>query len=394
LKTFISESGKLSANPSTGNILVVDFESNIKVIDNFIKEIDRLMQQVLVEVRIYDVTYTENFDIEVEWDAGRNNPITTISNTKTINELTGTTTADVTTETTSTAWQHSDAGVAKHTSEATKTYTYRKSKPFVGGSFNATSGGTIRLGFLNDAVNIDIALSMLHKQVEAKLLANPRILVLDNETAEFKIISEIPYQEVSETSEGGSMTGYKFKEVGVKLVVTPHITRDGMIRLNISPEFSVVVGTGSPPTVDKRIVNTKALVKDGQTVVIGGLRKREVSQDIRKVPLLGDIPLLGGLFTRVDEEVKTNELFIFITPTIVAEPTLSANELKGLKATEFGGPEVTYAEGEKAEKEKEKIEKKQPSKQSPKQPSKQPLRQRYPSSVEELKRALAPSSKP
>jgi len=159
-----------------------------------------------------------------------------------------------------------------------------------------------------------------------------------------------------------------------------------MIRLSISPEFSVRVGTTSPPTVDRRKVDTKALVKDGQTVVIGGLRKREVSQDISKVPLLGDIPLLGALFTKVDEDVKTNELFVFITPRIVVEPTLSAGELRGLKATEFGGPEVTYTEGEKAEKEKEKIEKKQPSKQL--------SRQRYPSSVEELKRALAPSSKP
>src|SRR4030042_844901 len=85
LKTFISKSGQLSANPSTGNILVVDFESNIKVIDSFVMEIDRLMHQVMVEVRIYDVTATEGFDIGTKWDAGRNNPITSITTTETIN---------------------------------------------------------------------------------------------------------------------------------------------------------------------------------------------------------------------------------------------------------------------------------------------------------------------
>ena len=344
LKAFISGSGRLSANPSTGNILVVDFESNIKAIDNFVKEIDRLMQQVLVEVRIYDVTTTEGFDIGAEWDAGRNNPITGISNVDTFNEITGTSTTNVTTKTTNTAWQDSDAGLTA------TSYAYRKSNPFVGGSFDADTAGTIRLGLL-DTVNVDIALNVLRTQVGAKLLANPRILVLDNKTAEFKIISEIPYTErtIGQTTEETT----QFKEVGVQLKVTPHVTREGMIRLHIVPEFGVVVGTliaGQAPTVDTRKVDTEALVKDGQTVVLGGLRKREVTQDVSKIPLLGDVPLLGALFKEVSESVKTNELLIFITPRIVAEPTLSSAETNSLEATNFGGPKVTYTEDEKAEK--------------------------------------------
>jgi type IV pilus assembly protein PilQ len=358
LRTFISNNGQLSANPSTGNILVVDFESNIKVIDNFVKEIDRLMQQVLVEVRIYDVTTTDGFDIGAEWDAGRNNPITTFTpNTEAdnivTNNLTGVTTTDTTTINTTkvkqTAWQDSDAGVVEHSLTVPKTYTYRKSNPFVGGSFSADTAGTIRLGLL-DTVNVDIALNILRTQVGAKLLANPRILVLDNETAEFKIIRQIPYTEVSTTSAGTDIPTVKFKDVGTELKVTPHITREGMIRLDISPEFGVRVGSTTPPTVDTRKINTKALVKDGQTVVLGGLRKREVSQDISKIPILGDVPLLGALFTEVSESVTTSELLIFITPRIVAEPTLSAGELKGLEATDFSDPKIADTEYEKAEK--------------------------------------------
>jgi type IV pilus assembly protein PilQ len=354
LKRFISKQGYLSSSPGTSNIIVTDTESHIKAIDEFVEEVDRITPQMLVEVRIYDVTSTEGFDIGTEWTAGRNNPITSISNTKTINELTGTTTADTTTETTSTAWQENYAGGAT----VTNAYNYRKSKPFVGGSFDSDAGGTISIGFL-DSVNIELALNILRTQVGAKLLANPRILVLDNETAEFKIISEIPYTEQSETSAGGSMTSTKFKEVGVELKVTPHVTRDGMIRLHIMPVFSVVSELGSiipdsgglrsVPTVDSREVDTITLVQDGQTVVLGGLRKREVSQDITKVPLLGDIPLVGGLFTDVSEEVETNELIVFITPEIVIEPTLSPGENKGLAATNFGGPKVTYTEDERAE---------------------------------------------
>ncbi|MBN1392524.1 MAG: hypothetical protein JW947_06955 [Sedimentisphaerales bacterium] len=361
LKTFISKSGQLSANPSTGNILVVDFESNIKVIDSFVMEIDRLMHQVLVEVRIYDVTATEGFDIGAEWDAGRNNPITVIGNTKTINELTGTTTVDTTTKTTTNAWQTNDAGLPASLSGSTSSFLHRKSNPFVGGTFDAgNSIGSIRLGLL-DTVNVDIVLNILRNQVGAKLLANPRILVLDNETAKFKIISEIPYTEQSDTSEGGSLTSTAFKEVGVELQVTPHVTREGMIRLHIMPTFSVVSELGdiipnagatarSVPTIDSREIDTKALVKDGQTVVIGGLRKREVSQDVSKIPFLGDVPILGHLFSNTSEEVKTNELLIFITPKIIVEPTLSANELKGLKATDFSDPKPLDTEFEKAEK--------------------------------------------
>jgi type IV pilus secretin PilQ/predicted competence protein len=368
LKKFISKRGSISSNPGTSNIIVTDTASSIKAIDTFIDEIDRITPQVMVEVRIYDITSTDGFDIGAEWAAGRNNPITSVTNTDTravvdtvdtvapVNTGTVTTDTDTTTKTTGTAWQSSDAGVAKHTSEATKTYTYRKGKPFIGGDFSADAGGTIRLGLL-DTVSVEMALNMLRKEVGAKLLANPRILVLDNETAEFKIISEIPYTEASQSSTGGAtMTSIQFKEVGVELKVTPHVTRNGMVRLHIIPEFGVVSEKGvlvgavqTVPTIDSRKVDTKALVKDGQTVVLGGLRKRTVTQTIKKVPILGDVPIMGSLFSDVSEEVKTNELIIFITPKIIIEPTLSPNEIKGLEATDFGDPKVTDTEAEKAE---------------------------------------------
>jgi type IV pilus secretin PilQ/predicted competence protein len=365
LKKFISKRGSISSNPGTSNIIVTDTGSTIKAIDTFIDEIDRITPQVMVEVRIYDITSTDGFDISGEWTAGRNNPITTYTtNQREINydHLTGAATKDETDTIgeQTTAWQSSDAGTAKHTSEATKNYAYRKSKPFVGGSFDSESAGTIRLGLL-DTVNVELALNILRSEVGAKLLANPRILVLDNETAEFKIISEIPYTETSDTSSGGSMTSIRFKEVGVELKVTPHVTRDGMIRLHIMPEFGVVAekgvktaGTalGTVPTVDVRKVDTKALVKDGQSVVLGGLRKRTVTQTVKKIPFLGDVPIMGSIFSDVTEEVKTNELLIFITPKIIIDPTLSPKELKHLKATEFGDPRITETIDEKAEAEK------------------------------------------
>jgi type II secretory pathway component GspD/PulD (secretin) len=383
LKKFISKRGSISCSAGTSNIIVKDSESNIKAIDSFIEKIDRVTPQVMVEARIYDISSTEGFDIGADWTFGRNTPITTIADTKThtktetktgptntyeqtitdtVDTVDPTNTGTVTvTETTiapattgyeitdvtekekgaPTTWQENTAGGVT----GGDAYLYRKSKPFVGGEFEALTGGTIRLGLL-DSVNVELALNILRSEIGAKLLANPRILVLDNETAEFKIITQIPYTEVSTTGNTATQT-VKFKDVGVELKVTPHVTRDGMVRLNITPEFGVRVGSTTPPTVDSRKVNTKALIKDGQTVVLGGLRKREVSQEVHKVAVLGDIPILGGLFSDVQEEVVTSELLIFITPNIVTEPTLSARERKGLEATEFGGPKITYSRDEK-----------------------------------------------
>jgi type IV pilus assembly protein PilQ len=339
LTKFISKRGSISSSIGTSDIIVTDTTSSMRAIDDFITEIDRITPQVMVEVRIYDVTSTDGFDIGTEWTAARNNPITTISSS----DISGTGTT--TTKTTETAWQSSGAG------EAIPSYTYKKSKPFVGGSFDADSGGSIRFGLL-DSVNVEFTLSMLKSDVGAKLLANPRILVLDNETADFKIISEIPYTEQSQTSSGGSMTSTQFKDVGVELSVTPHVTRDGMVRLHVVPEFGVVsekgktlsTGQQTVPTVDTRKIDTKALLKDGQTVVLGGLRRRTVTQTVKKVPFIGDVPLMGTLFSTVSEEVKTNELIIFITPRILAEQALLApREADDLKATHFSNPRTVNA---------------------------------------------------
>jgi general secretion pathway protein D len=204
-------------------------------------------------------------------------------------------------------------------------------------------------------LDIDILLRAEQENVDAKLLANPRILVLDNEKALFDIVTEHPYIERTISGETIVET-VKFKEVGVKLQVKPHVTRDGMVRLHIIPEFGVVVQaasaeTSNVPVVDTRTVNTIALVESGQTVVLGGLRKKDVSKQVDKVPLLGDLPLIGGLFRFTAEDTAVNELVVFITPQIIEEPLLSENEKRAYEVTEFKGPKVALTEAEKKESE-------------------------------------------
>ena len=317
LKKFISQRGSLSSNKGTSNIIVTDTETKIKAIDTFIEEIDRITPQILVEVRVYDITSQEKLDLGIEWDAGR------------------------------------------RTTFVSGEPTSGKVNPFAVGAFEGgvdkASDATafFRWGILGDGLDIDMQLSAEHEKADAKLLANPRIMVLDNEEALFDIVTEEPYAETNVTGNTVTET-IKFKDVGVKLVVIPHVTRDGMLRLKISPEFSVVVrqasfATSAVPVVDKRKVNTIALVKDGHTVVLGGLRKKDVSKQVNKIPLLGDLPLVGALFKFEGEDTTINELVVFITPRIIEEPILSETERQALEATKFPGPKVSLTKAEKPE---------------------------------------------
>ena len=388
LRTFVSRQGKVALNKGTSHIMVTDIENKIKGIDKFIEQIDHLTSQVLVEVRIYDITSKKGFELSPNWHAGRNAPYTgdlmtfpdevqtNVTEPYTVYER------DEQTEDRTVAGGYPpgfrDAYMEEQIGDIWTYYperketesmyiappammTNRRRKPFVGGSFDRITGGTLSFSLLNDAVDIDFALSILQKQVEAKLLANPRVLVLDNETANFKIVREVPYRELLQVAREDPITYTDFKDVGVQLKVTPHIARDGMIKLHIVPEFGVLVSQGAVsvlttkddfgrdvyqnvsgvPTIDTRRADTTAMIKDGQTIVIGGLRKRETSRDITKVPLLGDLPFIGGLFRSETESVVTNELVVFITTRIITRPMLSDLEKKQFSQTEFASPEMT-----------------------------------------------------
>jgi type IV pilus assembly protein PilQ len=324
LEKFVSKRGTVSLNKGTSHIIVTDTESNIKAIDTFIKEIDQITSQVLVEVRIYDITSQNRLDLGVQWEAGRNTDF-------------------------------SAGALGNNPSD----HVF----PFMSGAFRGPTSktddstlGAIRFGWLDRAIDIDVLISAEQENINAKLLANPRILVLDHETALFDIITQHPYVERTISGELITET-IKYKDVGTTLKVTPHVTRNDMLRLHIVPEFGVKVRdvaliSGDVPVVDTRKVDTIALVQDNQTVVLGGLRKKEISQQINKVPLLGDLPILGGLFRFKGEDTVNSEIVVFITPHIIKRSVLSEDELKAYKETEFSRPKpiTTDAEAEASKK--------------------------------------------
>ena len=323
LEKFISQQGSVSSIEGTSHIIVTDTENKVRDIKNLISTIDRITPQVLVEVRIYDITSRDNLDLGIDWYAGR----------RTNRDAFGYPLND-------------DFVVQKGGND---TYIKSITDPSLAAGFSAgtnktedTTLGYLRFGLLNDHIDIEAMLRAEQENIDAKLLANPRIMVVDNEEATFDIVTQQPYVERTITA-GSTTETVKFKDVGVKLVVTPHVAGDNMLRLNIAPEFSVLVtrvqvASSNVPVVDTRKVKTIALVRDGQAVVLGGLRKKETSMQVNKVPVLGDLPLLGNLFKFKGEATANTELVVFITPYIITEPVLTDTEQDALDITEFGGP--------------------------------------------------------
>ncbi|MHC5214724.1 MAG: secretin N-terminal domain-containing protein [Planctomycetota bacterium] len=327
LKQFISDQGAISANPGTSNIIVTDTESKVKAINSFIEEIDRVTPQILVSAQIYDVTSQDSLDLGVKWQAG--------------------TATDFGQPTTDQTYGNNFDTIGNIVGGITDTA--------IGSTFNsginqADTSGLLRIGVLNDSIQVDAAIFAAQDDVRAKLLANPRVLVLDNEEAEIKIVEEIPYQQLTHSTEGGQGVGTtEFRDVGVELRVIPHLTRDGLIHLQLNPKFSTITGSvnivsGSDtipqPVVATRETTTTALIKDRQTVVIGGLKKQDKIQETSKIPLLGDLPLLGAAFRFEGESTVNSELVVFITPQVIVKPALTSEEERYLADSVYVSPSL------------------------------------------------------
>ena len=171
----------------------------------------------------------------------------------------------------------------------------------------------------------NIVLKSLLTRGEAKYLGKPKVVTLNNKTATITTstdatVGQTMSQSGSSSGEGMTTTSAERKRVGLTLQVTPQVNREGYVTLYVQPSYSDLAdGIGNTKDPTTRAVSTLVRVKNGQTVVIGGLLSSRETDSTRKVPLLGDIPILGWLFTSKEKTKSTTDLVIFITPTILAE---------------------------------------------------------------------------
>ena len=162
-------------------------------------------------------------------------------------------------------------------------------------------------------------LEALDQNSEAKLLADPSITVGDRTEASIRIVQQIPIVGANPVEGSNAVfTQTEFKEAGVILVVTPRISRDGTIELQVQPEYSVVSEiTPQGPVIDTRTADTIVRVNNGQMFVLGGLRQKSIVETVRGIPYLREISVVGKLFRAHSTEVRESELIVFLKPELI-----------------------------------------------------------------------------
>ncbi|NLJ48121.1 MAG: type II secretion system protein GspD [Candidatus Atribacteria bacterium] len=198
---------------------------------------------------------------------------------------------------------------------------------FVGDQEGQISFGEMSLGGTLERQDlVSIRIQALEKKNLGRLVGNPRILTLSGKTAVISVGEKVPYRDIITDSEGNKSFPLKWLDVGVKMGVTPEVTQDGYIILHVFPKVSTFVEreyvleglTFKDPQPSEKSADTTARLRAGETLVIGGLIKSSDIETITKIPLLGEIPIIGELFTLRKKTHEETELIIFLTPSLVA----------------------------------------------------------------------------
>ena len=176
----------------------------------------------------------------------------------------------------------------------------------------------VQLGSINNILDLDLALAFGEQQGESKLISAPKVTVLDNKSASISAGSRIPF--VTQTADSGS--NVRFENAATTLSVTPHITNEGAILMQITatrnePNFADLVQGN--PSIDQRTATTEVLVKSGNTTVLGGIYAIRTGRTKVKIPFISSLPIIGAIFQNYDKSLDRTELLIFVTPRIVGD---------------------------------------------------------------------------
>jgi general secretion pathway protein D len=207
------------------------------------------------------------------------------------------------------------------------------------GVANSTGGLAVKIM----GTEFSAALRALETSGKLDVLSRPYILASDNQLASIMVGQEVPYVASSRITDAGqTINTLMYQDVGILLDVTAHINPDGLVIMDVAPEISALTGTTVPvsdtvsvPVIARRAAQSRVAVKNGQTIVIGGLMEDRQTESVRKVPILGDIPVAGALFRRRQHEKIKTELLIFLTPHVASRPDalqdMSKDESRGSK---------------------------------------------------------------
>lgn len=294
LEAVASPVGRIAVMNDEERILAVDYAENLRMMQTVMQSVDRPRPQVSIRALIYDISLQDMEEIGLNWHSLANGDMNaTFSAGGSVNG-----TGDI-----------GPAATGLLANSVTKT-------PFA----DSTTGSAFTFFTLNENFSLAAVALALQGAADSRLLADPNVTVVDNDEATIQSVSEIPFQQLTQTAAGGNIGTTAFKEAGITLNVKPRIARDGTIEMDVRPEFSRLTGFtpgDNQPIIDRRTAETRVRVSNGQTFVIGGLRQRTDVGDFKGIPFLKDVRVLGHLFRARETDIRESELVVFITPTIV-----------------------------------------------------------------------------
>ena len=289
-KELISSRGFISSDVRTNTISVRESSENLEQIRRLVETWDVPVRQVLIEARIVRAQTDLAEEIGVQWGVeGRGTADGGTDNFVVGGSQIGTAGISTTGPLNLPADLNVDLGVTR------------------------TNTSSVAFGYIGTDFLIDLELSAFESDGQAEIVAQPKVVTADRQTAKIKSGEEIPYQEASSSG----ATSVSFKEAALSLEVTPQITPDDKIIMDLTVnQDSRGQETAGVPSINTNEVTTQVLVRNGETVVLGGIFQSETATTTVKTPFLGDIPYLGRLFTKNTHIDERSELLIFITPKI------------------------------------------------------------------------------
>ncbi|BBO72819.1 type II secretion system protein GspD [Desulfosarcina widdelii] len=297
----VSSDVTITADKATNSVIITADRDDYATLVEIIRQIDIPRAMVYIEALIMEVNAEKSFDLGTEWIVG--------DDVKLNNDRQGIAAGGFISE---------DSAISIGTD---------------GDIVPALASG-FSMGLFGEAVEIagisfpSIAaiVQAYKKDKDVNILSTPQLLTTDNQEASITVGKNIPYQTTTSTTDNDTYNSYEYRDVGKTLKITPQINKDRMVRLNISLEVSSLESTTDfRPTTLKRTVETTVMVKNSNTVVIGGLIDDTFSQTEYKVPCLGDVPGLGWLFKTRSKGNEKSNLYIFITPKVLQNPSEAAS---------------------------------------------------------------------
>lgn len=285
LREMLTTRGRVNFDERTNTVVVTDSISNMEKIRKIMPSLDLVTPQVLIEAKVIETKLDNTDKLGIDWTAkisayGAQRPIT---------------------------WP----------------FPRIRDNEFMKDAFPAAASTEFKFGTLNFQ-QLQAVLELLSTRTDTNTLSNPRIVTLDNQPASITVGTKWPVAEYTYNSEQAKwqVSGWKYQEYGIILKVTPHVNKEGYVTMDIAPQVSDKTGevsfdTAAIPILSTQETSTRVMVKDGETLIIAGLLKDKTTDTKKKIPILGDIPLLGLLFQKSEKVLEKTDLLIFITPHII-----------------------------------------------------------------------------